>query len=47
MQTIILSVLNPGMWIYELTLYIPIILSYVDQKGVKDESSLDSKLLNA
>lgn len=47
MQAVILSVLNPGMWIYQLTLFIPVILSYINQKGKKNEGSLDSKLFNS
>ena len=47
MQAIILSVLNTGLWIYVLTLFLPIILTYINQKGVKDESSLDSKFFTA
>ena len=43
-QPLILSTVNTGMWIYELTLFIPIILAYIDRKGVKDESTLGSKL---
>ena len=44
MQAVILSVLNPGMWIYQLALMIPVILSYINQKENKNEGSLDSKL---
>ena len=44
MQAIILMILNPGMWLYELALIIPIILAYIDGKGKKNENPLDSKL---
>ena len=44
MQAVILSVLNPGMWIYQLALMIPLILAYINQKENKNEGSLDSKL---
>lgn len=44
MQAVILIVVNPGMWLYELALFIPVILTYIDGKGIKDEGSLDSKL---
>lgn len=44
MQAVILMVLNPGMWLYELTLFIPVILMYIDGKGKKNENSLDSEL---
>ena len=46
MQAVILSVLNPGMWIYQLALMIPVILAYINQKENKNEGSLDSKLFN-
>ena len=47
MQAVILSVLNPGMWIYQLALMIPVILAYINQKENKNEGSLDSKLFNS
>ena len=47
LQAIILMILNPGMWLYELALFIPIILTYIDRKGIKNENSLDSKLFAA
>lgn len=47
MQAVILSVLNPGMWIYQLALMIPVILAYINQKENKNEGSLDSKLFTA
>lgn len=43
LQIIILSTINTGMWIMELTLFIPIIFAYIDGKGNKYENSLDSK----
>lgn len=46
MQAVILSVLNPGIWIYQLALMIPVILAYINQKENKNEGSLDSKLFN-
>lgn len=46
MQAVILSVLNPGMWIYQLALMIPVILAYINQKENKNEGSLDSKLFD-
>ena len=45
LQAIILSLVNTRMWIEVLTLFIPLIFAYVDQKGNKYENALYSKLL--
>ena len=44
LQTIILSTVNTGMWLYVLCLYMPVILTFIDRGGHKDESTLGSKL---
>ena len=42
-QTVFLSCVNTGMWLYVLTLYIPIILNIIYETGEKNESIMDCK----
>lgn len=42
-QTIFLSCVNTGMWLYVLTLYIPIILNIIYEAGGKNENIMDCK----
>ena len=43
-QTIILSFLNPGMWLYVLCLYIPMLVALINKGEKPCESALGSKL---
>lgn len=42
-QTLILSTVNTGMWLYVLCLYIPILLALINRGGAVRENTLDSQ----
>lgn len=45
LQTIILSTINTGMWLTILTLFLPIIFEFINDKGEEHENIVDSKRL--